>query len=137
MKNNDGICRETSSSKPSLIFIYKFISELVYSRTPDQDFHVITHVRYFYPTYLYQLVGKIKVEQPNAGRMSIRDVIVMLNDVIMSFLSVFRIFRSFFHVFPNKIEVFSGEQEKNPLFVWGWDRKICPTWSPFVITRQT
>ena len=25
---------------------------------------------------------------------------------------------------------------KNPLFVWGWDRKIRPLQSPFVITRQ-
>ena len=24
----------------------------------------------------------------------------------------------------------------NPLYVRGWDRKICPSWSPFVITRQ-
>ena len=51
--------------------------------------------------YPYQPVGKIKLEQLNAGRMSIRDVIVMLNDVIMSYLSVFRIFRSLFRVFSN------------------------------------
>ena len=30
----------------------------------------------------------------------------------------------------------SGEQENNPLFVLGLDRKIHPSGSPFVITRQ-
>ena len=29
-----------------------------------------------------------------------------------------------------------GEQENKPLCVWGQDRKICPSGSPFVITRQ-
>ena len=27
-------------------------------------------------------------------------------------------------------------KKKNPLFMWGLDRKICPSRSPFVITRQ-
>ena len=27
-------------------------------------------------------------------------------------------------------------KKKNPLFVWGWDRKIRPSWSPFVITQH-
>ena len=27
-------------------------------------------------------------------------------------------------------------KKKNPLFVWGWDRKICPSGSPFVISQQ-
>ena len=27
-------------------------------------------------------------------------------------------------------------KKNNPFFVWGWDRKIHPSWSPFVITRQ-
>ena len=27
-------------------------------------------------------------------------------------------------------------KKKNPLYVWGWDRKIRPLQSPFVITRQ-
>ena len=28
-------------------------------------------------------------------------------------------------------------KKKNPLFVWGWDRKISPLGSPFFITRLT
>ena len=27
-------------------------------------------------------------------------------------------------------------KKKNPLFVWGWDGKICPSESQFVITLQ-
>ena len=25
-------------------------------------------------------------------------------------------------------------RKKNPLYMWGWDRKICPSWSALVIT---
>ena len=32
--------------------------------------------------------------------------------------------------------VVSNCRKFNPLFVWGWDRKIRPSWSPFVITLQ-
>ena len=54
-----------------------------------------------------------KNEQPHAGCMSIRDVIIMLNDVTMSHLSEFRIFwKSFFLFFFDINKVLSGEQEK-------------------------
>ena len=43
-----------------------------------------------------------------------------------------------FHVlfFPIWNAVLSVSKKKNTLFVWGWDRKIHPSWSPFVITQQ-
>ena len=44
---------------------------------------------------------------------------------------------SFLKFFSNLNEVFSGEQKKkNPLFVWGWDRKIRPSQLVIFITWQ-
>ena len=43
-----------------------------------------------------------------------------------------RLLQAFFNI----NEVLYSEQENNSSFVWGWDRKIRPSWSPFVITRQ-
>ena len=87
----------------------------------------------------YQPEGKMKNKQPHAGRKSIRDVIVMLkwrhhvaSQRIQYFLEVFYIF--FFNIKWGIYVVVS--EKKNPLFVWGWDRKIRPSGSPFVITRQ-
>ena len=66
----------------------------------------------------------------------------------MSHLTKFRIFwkpfSCFFsnikcstHVFfQYKMRYLVVNKKKNPLFVWGWDSKICPLWSLFVITRQ-
>ena len=43
----------------------------------------------------------------------------------------------FFHVFLKiKLRYLVVCKKNNSLFVWGWDRKICPSWSPFVTTRQ-
>ena len=36
----------------------------------------------------------------------------------------------------NKNAEFKCEQENKYIFVWGWDRKVCPSDSPFVITPQ-
>ena len=46
---------------------------------------------------------------------------------IQDFLEVF---------FQYKMRYLVVSKKKNPLFVWGWDRKIRPSWSPFVITWQ-
>ena len=64
--------------------------------------------------------------RPYAGRTLVFDIIVMLkwrNHVasqrVEDFLEVYP-------RFSNKNEVLRGEQEKNPLFVWGCDRKpVC------------
>ena len=36
----------------------------------------------------------------------------------------------------HKMRYFNGKQEKRPLFVGRWDRKICSSGSPFVITQD-
>ena len=42
---------------------------------------------------------------------------------------------SLFHVFfQYKMRYLVVSKKKNPLFVWGWDSKICPAQSPIVIT---
>ena len=43
-----------------------------------------------------------------------------------------------FSYFSNiKLEIYLVvSKKKNPLFVWEWDRKIPPSWSPIVITEQ-
>ena len=96
---------------------------------------VFTHVRYFYLTHPYQPKGKIKNEQPHAGHTSIRDVIVMFkwrhlvaSQPIQDFLEVF------FKFLQYKWGILVVSKKKNPLFMWGWDRKICLLWSPIVIT---
>ena len=69
--------------------------------------------------------------------MSICDVIVMLKLRHHVALPYSGFSGSLFHVFFSKEnEVFSSEQENNPLFVRGWDRKIRPSSSPFIITAQ-
>ena len=80
---------------------------------------------------------EVKSEQPHADRTSIRDVIVMLKwrhhvafQRIQDFLEVF------FTFFQYKKRYLMVSEKKNPLFVWGWDRKIRPSRSLFVITRQ-
>ena len=42
----------------------------------------------------------------------------------------------FFMFFQYIMRYLVVSKKKNPLFVWGWDRNICPSWSLFVITRQ-
>ena len=70
--------------------------------------------------------------------MSLRDVIAMLkwrNHVasqrIHDFLKVF-----FMFFFQFKIRYLVVSKKKNPICMSGWDRKICPSRSPFVILRQ-
>ena len=109
-----------------------------YFPAPDWDF------RCFYPCKIFlshtpvPALGKDKKnEQPHAGRTSIRDVIVMLkwrhhvaSQRIQDYLEVFIMF------FSNiKIRYLVVSKKKNPLFVRGWDRKICHSRS-FVIARQ-
>ena len=57
----------------------------------------------------------------------------------MSHLSVFRIFWNhfFMQVFPINMRYLAMSKKKNPLFVWGWDRKTRPSRLPFAITRRT
>ena len=43
---------------------------------------------------------------------------------------------AFFMFSQYKIRYLVVSKKNNPLFVWGWDRKICPSWSLFGITRQ-
>ena len=65
------------------------------------------------------------------------DVIVMLKwrhhvapQRIQDFL------RAFYMFFQYRMRYLVVSRKKNPLFVWGWDRRICPLRSPFVINRQ-
>ena len=75
--------------------------------------------------------------RPHAGRTSIRDVIVMLklchhvaSQRIQDFLEVCFVF------FQNEMRYLVVSKKNNALFVWGWERKHCPAWSPFIITCQ-
>ena len=43
----------------------------------------------------------------------------------------------FLQVFPISMMYLVVSRKKNPLFMWGWDRKIRPLRSPIVITQQT
>ena len=69
----------------------------------------------------------------NSSTWSSSDVIVMLNwrHHAKLHLSVFRDFWKFILKLKN-----SGEQEKEPIIRVTKDRKICPSGSPFVTTRQ-
>ena len=71
--------------------------------------------------------GKDKNEQPHVGRTSI-DVTIMLKwrhhvapHQFQDFLEVF------FMVFQCQMRYLVVSKKKNPLIVWGWDRKICPS----------
>ena len=82
-------------------------------------------------------MGKINKEQLHVGRTLIRGLIVMLkwrhhvaSQRIQNFLEVFFMF------FQYKMRYLVVSKKKNPLFVWGWDRKIYPSRSLFVTTRQ-
>ena len=109
---------------------------------------IFSHTRSGFPLFLpmwdnsypYQPKGKIKntaARWTQAGRTSICDVIVMLkwrhhvaSQRIQDFLE------TFFMLFQYKMMYLVMSKKKNPLFVGGWDRKICPWRSPFVITLQ-
>ena len=101
--------------------------------------------------------------RPHASCTMFRDVIVMLkwrhhvaSRRIQDFLEVFFMFSYikwgslylvvrkktnpsiaiFFMFFQYKMRYLVVSKKKNPLFVWEWNRKIRPSRSPFVITRQ-
>ena len=84
-----------------------------------------------YLTYPYQPVGKKKKQtaacRPPAGHMSIRDVIVMLKwRHHIASLCIWIFWKSFFMFHQYKMRNLVVSKKKNPLFVWGLDRKICP-----------
>ena len=100
---------------------------------------VYTHVRYIYRTYLYQLMGKIKINShmsascwPHVDPCHHCNV-KMASPCQISAYSGFS--GSLFHVFPILSAVISGEQEKESIILVRMDRKICPSQSPFVITQ--
>ena len=64
------------------------------------------------------------------------NVIIMLKwrHHVMSHLSIFKNFWEQF--FKHKMRYLMVSKKKNSLFVLEWNRKIRPSWSPFVITRQ-
>ena len=85
-------------------------------------------------------MGKIKntaSRRPHAVRTLICDIIVLLklrhhvaSRRIQDFLE------AFFMFFLYKMWYLVVSKKKNPLLVWGWDRKIHHLWSLFVITPQ-
>ena len=114
---------------------------IMYSRTPDRDF------RCFYPCEIFlsripvPALGKDKkllaACRPHAGRTSIRDIIVMLKwRHHAAFQHIQDVLEVFFTFFQYKMRYLVVSEKKNPLFVWGWDRKNRPSRSTFVITWQ-
>ena len=88
-------------------------------------------------TYPYQPMGKIKMKQPLTGHFSICDVILKLkwrHHVASKWIQDF--LEAFFMFFQYKMQYLVVSRKKNPLFMWGWDRKIHPSRPPFVITWQ-
>ena len=78
-----------------------------------------------------------KNELPNTGCTLTRYVNVMLkwcHHVASQCIQYF--LEAFFMFFQYKMRYLVVSKKKNPLFLWGWDRKIRPSQSPFVITRQ-
>ena len=53
------------------------IRVLLFSRTPDWDFHFFNHMRYSISHTIEDRGTEIKNEQPHVGRTSIHNVIVM------------------------------------------------------------
>ena len=90
-----------------------------------------------YPAYLYQPMGKIKnARWPHVDlwrhchvKMESPCNISVYSGLSGSLFHVFRVFQ-----YKMRYLVFSKKQ--NSLFVWGCDRKICPSRSQFVIFRQ-
>ena len=108
----------------------------IHSCTPDRDF------RCFYPCEIFlshtpiPVLAKDKKQTATRWPHAIRDVIVILKWCHnVTFQRIQKFLEAFFK-FSNINDLLSGEQEKNPLFLWGWDRKIRPLQSPIVITRQ-
>ena len=97
---------------------------------------ILSHVRKFYIAYPYQPVGKIN-EPPQVCCMLAAHRSVFKWHHHVTFQRIQDFCEAFFYVFPLKFRFLVLSKKKNPLFVWGWDRKVRPSWSPFVITRQS
>ena len=107
------------------------------SCTPDQDFHCIYPCEIILSHIPIPAHGKIKKEQPHVRHMSIRDVIIVLKwHHLVASQRIQDFLEAFFMFFQYKMRYLVVSQKKSPLFVWGWDRKICFSWSPFGINRQ-
>ena len=61
--------------------------------------------------------------------------LLFLSDVIITFASqhIHKLLGAFL---KHKMRYLMQRKKKNPLFAWGWDRKVRPSRPPFVITRQ-
>ena len=102
--------------------------ETDFSPTPNRDFHC------FYPCEIFLSHTTVPAL---AGCMLIHDVIEMLKwHPHVSSQGIQDFLEDFFVVFKYKMWYLLLGKKKNPLFVWVWDRKICPSWLPFVITGQ-
>ena len=108
-----------------------------YYSTPGEIrvFAVFTHLREIYLTYIPCTSPKGGKKQTDAHRKT-SDIIVKLkwHHHILWHLSVCRNFWE--HILNIKIWYLMVSKKKSVLFVWGWNIKICPLGSPFVITRQ-
>ena len=103
------------------------------SFSDDQFF---SHIRSVFPLFYltYPSAHGTAARRSHASHTSIHDVIEMQKWR----LGVFRIFwKSFSCQYKKRyLVVREREKKKDPLFVWGWDRKNHPSQSPLVITRQ-
>ena len=130
---------EWQSTRESLLYgISKYKGKEEHSGPPDRNFCC------FYPCkiILYHIPetarGKDKNEKPHVSHTSIRDFILTLKwRHHIAFQRNLGFSGSLFNVFfQYEMRYLVVSKKKNPLFVWGWDRKICPSRSPFVITWQ-
>ena len=110
-----------------------------FSRTPDGDF------RWVYPCEI--ILSHIPVPAPGKDKkwtvacwphfVLWRHCNVKMTSPCHN-LSVFRIFwKSFSCFLQYKMRCLVVSKKKNPLFVWGWDRKIRPSQSPIGITQTS
>ena len=79
-----------------------------------------------YLTYPEPTGGKDK--NRTASRRKTSDVIGTLNDVIVLYAASQRIQELLRALFSIKVPYLMVCKKKNPLFVWGWDRTILPSW---------
>ena len=126
---------------------------MIISRTPDRIFRCLypceiilskynsislVHVPVPVPAPGKDKKKRTTARRPQASRTSFRDVIVMLKCRYHVESQQFQDFlEAFFMAFPYKMWYLVVSKKNNPLFVWGWDRKIRPSRSQIVITRQS
>ena len=100
----------------------KIVSWFHFSCTPDRDFlcfYSISHTRTSRPHFDPWRHCYVKIMSP------------------CRFSAYLGFSRSLSIYFQDKMRYLVVSKKKNPLFVWGWDRKISCSQSPFVITRQS